>query len=201
MALTTETLRNAGSRLADAAGTLAPELNTLDGQIGDGDLGVTLQLATSAMAEVLPKLPDDVGLAFMQCAQAVTRAASSSFGTLLATALMSAAKATKGRTEVPWTDIPTLLAGAIASIKQRGKAELGDKTVLDALEAARLATDGLDDPAAQLAAADAAIGAALDAFRGQRNKVGRARIWAERTIGLDDPGMVAMKRIVESLRA
>ncbi|MDR3537729.1 MAG: DAK2 domain-containing protein [Acetobacteraceae bacterium] len=200
MALTTETLRTAGSRLAAAADTLAPELNTLDGQIGDGDLGVTLQLATGAMAEVLLGLPDDVGLAFMQCAQAVTRAASSSFGTLLATALMSAAKATKGRTDVPWTDIPALLAGAIASIKQRGKADLGDKTVLDALEAARLATDGLDDPAAQLAAADAAIAEALEAFCGRPNKVGRARIWADRTIGLDDPGMVALKRIVESLR-
>jgi dihydroxyacetone kinase-like protein len=199
--LTTAELRGGLTRLAAGAERSAAELNTLDGQVGDGDLGVTLQLAMRAVAETLPGLPDDIGLAFLQCAQAVTRAASSSFGTLLATGLMSAAKATMSRTEVPWSEVPLLIAGAIAAIKARGKAELGDKTVLDALEAARAATEGIDAPATQLARADAAVGDALGAFRGRRNKVGRARIWEERTIGVDDPGMVALKRMIESLKS
>jgi dihydroxyacetone kinase-like protein len=199
MPLTTGELKAACRRLAEAADALAPELNALDGQIGDGDLGVTLQLAAQAVGAAAPGLPEDVGMAFLQCAQAVTRAASSSFGTLFATALMSAAKATRGRTAVPWGEVSALLAGAIEAIKTRGKANLGDKTVLDALEAARAATLDLDEPAAQRRAADAAIAEAILAFRDRPNKAGRARIWEERTVGVDDPGMVAVKRMIESL--
>jgi dihydroxyacetone kinase-like protein len=84
-------------------------------------------------------------------------------------------------------------------MQARGKAELGDKTVLDALAAIEAATAGLDDPAAQLAAARQAVDEALGAFRGLPNKVGRARVYAERTIGIDDPGMVAMRVMLAAL--
>jgi dihydroxyacetone kinase-like protein len=199
MALTKAALMAGWSRLAAGADRAAAELNALDGQIGDGDLGVTLQLATQSVSHLLPTLPDDVGMAFMQCAQAVTRAASSSFGTLLATGLMSAAKAARGRTDVPWSEVPDLLAGAIAAIMARGKASLGDKTVLDALEAARLAAVGCRTPQEQLAKAQQAVADTVAAFRDRPNKVGRARIWGERTIGLDDPGMIALQRMIDSL--
>ena len=81
----------------------------------------------------------------------------------------------------------------------RGKAHLGDKTVLDALDAIRAAVAGLDDPKAQCAAASKAVDETLDAFRDKPNKVGRARIFADRTIGLNDPGMMALRRVVDGL--
>ena len=200
MGLTTAVLRDGLARIADGIGRHADELNTLDGQLGDGDLGVTMNRASSGVRDVLDGLPDDLGQAFMACAQAVNKAASSSFGTLTATGLMAVAKATRGKTGIPWAEVPALIRQARERMMERGRSNLGDKTVLDALEAVATAAEGLDDPAAMLAAADAATGATLDAFRDKPNQIGRARIWAEKSVGLDDPGMVAFKRVLEVLR-
>jgi dihydroxyacetone kinase-like protein len=92
-----------------------------------------------------------------------------------------------------------LLAGAAEAMKARGKAELGDKTVIDAIDAAAKAVAGLDDGQAILAAAGAAVDDVIERMRDQPNRVGRARIWAEKSIGLDDPGMVAFRRMIEGL--
>lgn len=50
-----------------------------------------------------------------------------------------------------------------------------------------------------LAAAKQGVDAALKEFRDKPNKIGRARIFAERTVGMDDPGMVAFKVMVDAL--
>jgi dihydroxyacetone kinase-like protein len=100
--LTTGVLADGLRRIAAHMETVADALNALDGQLGDGDLGVTMQRGGRELANVLPTLPDDVGMALLACAQAMTRVSGSSYGTLLATGLMAAAKATRGRTEVPW---------------------------------------------------------------------------------------------------
>jgi phosphoenolpyruvate---glycerone phosphotransferase subunit DhaL len=113
---------------------------------------------------------------------------------------VSAAKSTKGRREVPWSEISSLLGGAMAAMSQRGGGKPGEKTVLDAIDAARAATAGLDDPEVLAAAADQAVAAALERFRDQPSRTGRARIFAEKSVGRDDPGMVAFKRITEALK-
>jgi dihydroxyacetone kinase-like protein len=176
------------------------ELNALDAQLGDGDLGVTMVRGTRAVASELANLPDDVGMALLKCAQAFTKLSGSTYGTLLATGLMSAAKATRGRTEVPWNQISPLLSGALQAMAQRGGGKLGEKTVLDAVEAVRVATEGLDEPAALIAAADQAVVKCLQRFRDQPARQGRARIFGEKSVGKDDPGMVAFQRIVEGLK-
>ena len=200
MALTTESLKSGLTRIAAAMEQAAEELNTADGKLGDGDLGVTMVRGCRLVVETLPDLPEDVGMALMKCAQAFTKTSGSSYGTLLATGLMSAAKATKGRTEVPWGEVGALLGGALEAMMLRGKASLGDKTVLDAIEAARAQIGALDEPGAIAIAADTGAAAALDRYRDQANKVGRARIFGDKSIGLDDPGMLAFKRVVAALR-
>ena len=200
MPLTAETLRAGLTQIAAHMETVADGLNEADGKIGDGDLGVTMVRGSRHLVDALPDLPDDVGMALLRCAQAFTKTSGSSYGTLLATGLMAAAKACKGRNEVPWSETADLLAGAVTAMQARGKAEFGDKTVLDALDATRAAITGLDDPAAMLDAAATATDTALDRFRDQPNKVGRARIFAEKSIGLDDPGMLALKEMVAALR-
>src|ERR1700728_1847004 len=142
--LTTNSLRWAAVRLKEQMSLSAGELNELDGALGDGDLGANLMHAAERLAEDLPNLPDDVGMALLRCAQAFTRCSASTYGTLLATGLMSAGRAVKGRTKVPWADISGLLGGALQAMSERGKGQLGDKTVLAAGEAARCATAGLD---------------------------------------------------------
>jgi len=112
---------------------------------------------------------------------------------------MAAAKRTNGRTEVPWSDVAELIAAARDAMLSRGKGALGDKTVMDSLEAVRVALAGGAEPARMRSAALAAAEAALAEFRMRPNKLGRARMFAERSVGIDDPGMLAFARIVASL--
>src|ERR1700756_3244491 len=146
MALTTPVLADGLKRIAAHMETVADELNALDGQLGDGDLGITMTRGGRALLDILPALPADVGMALMACAQAMTKVSGSSYGTLLATGLLAAAKATRGRTEVPWSETTDLLRAALTAMMTRGKASLGDKTVLDALDAAATAAEGKAEP-------------------------------------------------------
>jgi dihydroxyacetone kinase-like protein len=165
MALTTQSLRIGIATILAHLDDTHARLTELDGQIGDGDLGITLLKAFRELDRVAPGLPEDVGQAFMAMAQAVAKVSSSSFGTLLATSLMTGAKATKGETAVEWTRLPDLLIAAREAMSARGKANLGDKTVLDPLQAAAEAAQGIADPAALARAALGGIDVALEAFR------------------------------------
>ena len=114
----------------------------------------------------------------------------------LATGLMAAAKETKGRAGIEAADLPALLIAAGDKMRARGKAELGGKTVLDTLDAMARALGGAQNPAA---AAVTAAQEAQAAFRDRPATVGRARIFGEKSVGMDDPGMLAMTRIVQAL--
>lgn len=195
----TDSLRRAIGLVATKIEGCADELNQLDGNLGDGDLGVTMLRGVQGLRVAADELPVDVGMALLKCAQVFTKVSGSTYGTLLATGLMAAAKATRGRSNVPWIETSALLGAALEAMMKRGRGALGDKTVLDALEAARAATDGLSDPEQLAAAADDAVADALDRFRDQRARQGRARIFGEKSVGIDDPGMIAFKHVVEAL--
>jgi phosphoenolpyruvate---glycerone phosphotransferase subunit DhaL len=197
--LTTASLRWAIERFSEKMRLCAEELNALDAALGDGDLGVNMVRASERLKGEAANLPDDVGMALLKSAQAFTSVSASTYGTLLATGLMAAARLTKGREVVPWPETSSLLAAAAKSMADRGKGSLGDKTVLDAVEAASGAAEGLDEPGRIAAASVAAISEALDQLRGQPFRQGRARMFGEKGLGLDDPGMVAFQRIVEGL--
>jgi dihydroxyacetone kinase-like protein len=198
--LTTDVLSQKIRRVSLRLQNAADELNALDGKLGDGDLGVTMSRGFTHVLEALPSFTRDLGQAFRICAQAFTRESGSSFGTLFASALMSAAKRTVGRTQVPWAEISPMLMAAFESMAARGKASLGDKTVLDVLHAAARATAGLEDSEAILQAALGATDETISRMRTQPARMGRARVFGERSIGLDDPGMVAFRLMLQGLR-
>jgi phosphoenolpyruvate---glycerone phosphotransferase subunit DhaL len=197
--ITSDSIRRAIQRLKVKFEDSADELNELDGALGDGDLGVTMTRSLERLAGDAPTLPDDVGMALLRCAQAFTSIAASTYGTLLATGLMAASKATKNCTVVPWSEVSSLLEAALAAMASRGKAQLGDKTVLDAVDAARRATQGLDEPAALIEAAGRSISEAVEQLRDCPFRQGRARIFGTKGIGRDDPGMITFQRIIEGL--
>lgn len=199
MALDAFTLVAALERWAKRLEQAAPELNALDGQLGDGDLGATLEKCAANVRKALAAPPLDISGIFRACAVACTKASGSSLGTLLAVAFLTAARLTAGRREMAWSELSGLLGKVIEAMAARGGAKLGDKTVLDAIEAARVAIAGIDDPARQHAAALAAVDACLAQFRGEVNQIGRARMFGERSRGIDDPGMVAFRHMVASL--
>ena len=198
--LTTDVLRWAISSMATKMESCANELNALDNQIGDGDIGITMVTGFRAMLEVSADLPEDVGMALLKCAQAFTGTRASSFATLFATGIMAAAKEVKGKKEVAWKHLPQILEQSIEKMAHRGKSKLGDKTVLDELAAIQKAIIGIVDPDALLEAADMATVRALDEFRGLTCKQGRARIYGNKTVGIDDPGMVVVRKLVEGLK-
>jgi dihydroxyacetone kinase-like protein len=84
-------------------------------------------------------------------------------------------------------------------IQSRGKAEFGGKTVLDSLDAIYNRTSGLTDLEDIRTAAILAVDEALTEFRDKPATMGRARMFGEKSIGLDDPGMLAMKFIVYAI--
>lgn len=201
MTWTVADLRGASRRLKDAMDRDFDTLNAADGALGDGDLGVTLARGTEAVAALAETLPEDLGQALLACAQAFTRTSGSSYGTLMATGLMAMAKALKGRDSVAPAETSALVALARDAMQARGKAELGGKTVLDSLDVVAGATAGLTDPAQIGSAAIAGTEAAQTNLRHRPATVGRARIFGDKTIGMDDPGMLAMTAIVRAIAA
>lgn len=175
---------------------VAPELNALDGTLGDGDLGATL--SSAALSEAV-KGADPVAQTLRLLALACAKASGSSFGTFLAQGLLTAANVSRGKTVLSQADFAALLHAVVAALAQRGGATLGDKTVIDGLHALALALEhqpAQDNPRALMRAT---LLATLDQFRQRPNRIGRARMFAERSIGLDDPGQAALLRMVEAL--
>ena len=197
--ITTDSIKTAVTKIAQLMEESADELNAADGLLGDGDLGITMVRGFREIIEVRDSLPDDVGMALFQCAKAFTKSSGSSYGTLLATGLMSVAKKKKGQQEIQVEEISALLNDALDSMKQRGKAELGDKTVLDVIAASSQAAKDQSDGSSVLKAISEAVTSTIDEFRSRQSKIGRARIFSKKSIGLDDPGMLAFRKMLEAL--
>jgi phosphoenolpyruvate---glycerone phosphotransferase subunit DhaL len=195
------TLVRCADRARDAAVAMHDDLNAADAKIGDGDTGVMLRRLFETIANAVPRQEADLGLVFQALARACASATGSSLGTLVTVAMMTLAKATKGRTEIPWPELGALLSTVRDQMMARGKAELGDKTVVDILDAVARAVEGLDSAAAVEMAALEASAATLAAFRPRPNRLGRARMFGDRTIGLDDPGMLAFSRLLSAVSA
>ena len=197
--ITTDSIKTAATKIAQLMEESADELNAADGLLGDGDLGITMVRGFREIIEVRDSLPDDVGMALFQCAKAFTKSSGSSYGTLLATGLISVAKKKKGQQEIQVEEISALLNDALDAMKQRGKAELGDKTVLDVIAASSQAAKDQSDGSSVLIAINDAVTSTIDEFRSRQSKIGRARIFSEKSIGLDDPGMLAFRKMLEAL--
>lgn len=195
-------LQAALARWCDALEAATPELNALDGRLGDGDLGTTLSKCAAHVRQALAAPADSLHGLLMACAKACARASGSSFGTLLAVGFMRGAQFV-GRSEaLDRGALVEMLTSVAAGIAERGGAAPGDKTMLDSLHAIVAALRECPPDVTPQAATQATLGAAraaLDTFRDRPNRIGRARMFAERSIGLDDPGMVAVQRMAEAL--
>jgi dihydroxyacetone kinase-like protein len=199
MEIAAHDLKLALERWCAAMKQAAPELNELDARIGDGDLGATLEKCAIHVGQALPAADDSLAGIFKACAAACAKASGSSFGTLLAVGCMSAARTTAGLACLDRAALVALLEQALAQLSARGGAALGDKTMLDSLDAVKRAIAEAPEGASLAGAVTAAAGQALDEFRARPNLIGRARMFAERTIGMDDPGMVAILRMAQAI--
>jgi dihydroxyacetone kinase-like protein len=170
------------------------ELIALDREIGDGDHGENLDRGFGAVTAKLDALAADATPADALKAVATTLISTvgGAAGPLLGTAFLKASAAVAGRPELDASSLADLLEAAVGGIVLRGKAERGDKTMVDAwgpaADAARAAADAGSPPADVLAAAaDAAEGGAA-ATEPLVARKGRASYLGERAIGHRDPG-------------
>jgi len=180
-------------------GTLTDELNAADAKLGDGDTGTMLARLIGAFAAVDVTGAKDLGAAFMALAKAGAASTGSSLGTLVITAMMTAGKRSAGKSELGWDELGPLMAGIRDAAMARGKAELGAKTIVDGLDALAQALGGKSEPAALAEAASAGMAKALDEFRDRPCTMGRARMFAQKSVGLDDPGMLALAELVHAI--
>jgi dihydroxyacetone kinase-like protein len=186
-------------RWCDALEKAAPELNALDARLGDGDLGATLEKCARNVRDALPGLEPRFDALFKACASACAKASGSSFGTLLAVAFLTAAKGVGDAASLDTAGMVRLIDTCVTALAARGGASLGDKTMLDGLDAiARALDDSPAPPDARRVAVEAAT-EALARYRDQPNRIGRARMFTDKSVGLDDPGMVAVLRMAQSL--
>ncbi|MDD5126717.1 MAG: dihydroxyacetone kinase subunit L [Dehalococcoidales bacterium] len=180
----------------------AEELRQLDSILGDGDLGVTIELTSKAMLEYLTtQQEDDIGKLLMNCGLNINKISPSTFGTVLANAFMGAGKAAFGKKQIEIIDLAALGDGAIESIKKRGKAEVGDKTVVDTLVPAVEAfkkESASGDAKAALSATVKAAEAGMKATADMKAKFGRAKWFQDKSIGVQDGGATAMYYLIES---
>lgn len=178
----------------------ADELRDLDQALGDGDLGITVSEGSAAVIAALEQLPSDatpVDIA-RASAKAFANANPSTMAALVAGALLAGSRVWADTSDVTVADAQAFTAAAAESIAQRGKTQVGDKTILDGLAAV---ADALVDQTDADAALDAAITAAANAVESTKelqSRRGRASWLQERSIGIADPGATALQRFVEA---
>lgn len=180
--------------------TYSDELRDLDQALGDGDLGITVSLGAAAIIEALEELGDDAAPSEIAraCAKAFANANPSTMAALVAGGLLAGSKAWAGREEVDVAAAAEFVRAAGENIAQRGKSQLGDKTILDAILPAADALAGASDGREGLAAAVGAAERAVVETQGLQSRRGRASWLQERSIGLKDPGATAMWRYLQS---
>ncbi len=183
-------------RASNALNENSAYLTELDQALGDGDTGITLgKIATALIDYVTGNTVDDIGNYLAKAGMAANKAAPSTLGTLLATALMRAGKDVKGQTELSAQDLVNMFNAADDGVQQRGKAKLGDKTIVDAIHPASVAFS--EAVAEGISLKEAGIRALRAAEEGRdqvtplRSQVGRASWVGERTEGKVDPGCAA----------
>lgn len=177
----------------------------LDRKLGDGDHGVTMSIGWQAVNEKLnnelaeeqdcAKISLTVGKTFLS-------AVGSSVGPLYATGFMRGAKAVKGKTEMNDNDLAEYWIAFAKGIKERGQAEVGDKTMIDTLEPffisleKQFAESNEFLPAFTTAVEEAKKG--MESTKDIVSKKGRSSRLGERSIGAQDPGATSAYLILST---
>jgi phosphoenolpyruvate---glycerone phosphotransferase subunit DhaL len=168
-------------------------LTQLDSNIGDADHGINMDRGFQAVKADLAKTdPQDISALLKTVAMSLIRTVGGASGPLYGTFFMRASAACANKTELEPADIVALFEAGLEGVLQRGKAELNDKTMVDAqrpaLEAMKQAlADGADVKTILEKGVAAAEQGMKNTIPLQARK-GRASYLGERSIGHQDPG-------------
>jgi dihydroxyacetone kinase len=191
--------------MADVAIQNEAHFSELDGVMGDADFGVSLAAGFKVVKANWASFDhSSIGSALLDVSKAITANTGGTSGPVWGTLFMRTGLAFRGRTELTLTDIVTGLRSAIEGIMKRGGAQLGDKTLVDALDA--IATSLADSDASGQGTLLAAFAKAADAAYAMREtskgwiaKRGRQANTGERSIDTYDPGIVAVGDMAQAI--
>jgi len=193
MDLTTEQVLAWIQRIAELMRQNRDYLTQLDAAIGDADHGANMDRGFQVAVQKLGnEPPNDIGAIFRTVGMALLSSVGGAAGPLYGTFFLELGKQLAGRTTVSAQEWATALRTAVATVATRGQAQVGDKTMIDALapaveELERALAEGVNLAAAmQRAAAAAAEG--MRATIPLQARRGRASYLGERSVGHQDPG-------------
>src|SRR3954470_21555760 len=147
------------AEIAVAVRAQRDRLTQLDAAIGDGDHGTNMVRGFDAVEQALAQHGTDLppGPLLILCGKTLVATVGGASGPLWGSALRRAGRSLGDATEIDGAALAAALDAALAAIKELGAAELGDKTIVDALEPAVVALrDGGSLEAAAAAAEDGA---------------------------------------------
>lgn len=168
-------------------------LTDLDAAIGDADHGINMDRGfRNAVAELEKNPPDDVTTALKTVAMALIRTVGGAAGPLYGTFFMRASTACAGKEELDAVDVVAMFEAGLEGVLQRGKAELNDKTMVDAqTPAVNTMKRALDNGASLSEILQQGTAAAEEGMKNTiplQARKGRASYLGERSIGHQDPG-------------
>ena len=175
-------------------------LNRLDAALGDGDHGTSVSAAFSAAVEDIAALDQpSASDVWSAAAKALMNRMGGASGAIFGSFFLKGLPAVRGRDSLSKGDMEAVLQAGLQGVKMRGNAEVGDKTMIDALAPAVLAFALAEDftEGWRSAAEAARIGA--DSTRKLTARRGRARYLGERAIGHIDPGAMTVALIFEAI--
>ena len=190
-------------RTAEVIEEHAPALTKLDSAIGDGDHGTNMDRGMKKALERLQASDgDDIGASLKAVGMALVSSVGGAAGPLYGTLFLQMGSATAGRDSLDLEGWTTALDAGAKGVQTRGKAQPGDKTMLDALlpalEALRsAAADGATLPDA-LARSAGAARAGMEATIPLEARKGRASYLGPRSVGHQDPGATSTHLLLEA---
>ena len=182
------------------------ELTELDSAIGDADHGINMVRGMSAVMEKLDGMhPADVNELLKTVAMTLLASVGGASGPLYGTFFLRFGRATGSVGELDLAAFVAGLRAGLVGIVERGKADPGDKTMVDALSPALDAMDAVIENGGDLASA---VVAARDAAAAGRDatvplvaRKGRASYLGERSSGHMDPGAASMSLLFDAMAA
>lgn len=196
MVMTFEQFKQLFVEIARRIEEVKDELSELDRQLGDGDHGVTMSIGWQAVVDKLRQSEaNDCGTLLKEIAMAFLNAVGSSVGPLYATAFIRGSSVLQGKTELTHRDLVKFWEAAIQGIQERGKANIGDKTMMDTwlpvLDVLRTQSeqDEIDQALYDKALAEAEKG--MKSTASLVSRLGRSSRLGDRSVGHLDPGAVS----------
>ena len=179
-------------------------LTQLDAAIGDGEHGINMARGFQKVSNHLPSVADeDIGTILKSTGTILLSSIGGAGGVIFATFFIEAGKVTSGKQELDPVDIAVFLKAGLSGVIKRGGAQVGDKTMVDALAPAVTAFDrSLKDGADTTEALEQAVAAAQNGMTDTIHllaKKGRASYLGERSIGHQDPGATSLYLILKAL--